>query len=330
MRRLVVALLLAAVLVGACGNSGSDSTSDLKAAPLQPVLFEVSVHVEGWRREDQVEDIFDTHAAGILQLATVAADHEAALTFEFSQVFLDAVATWESDILDRLDGLGHALAIHADVGGRGVPSLEQLVVPLRTMRRQLSNLGYQTTHASGVCSRGPWVEAVLAAGYHTSNGGVAYCGTSMNPTLLTDDQLWLMDCESPQACHGPAPLDDERRMRPFFVQASSDWMVSEATDGLLLVVSESGSTLPCLDGAAQPGSGDCLFDPDDATALAGVVEEYLDGRTLGRHSVLSYSWSIGSIPRVEPVEQLLDAIDVYVAAGQVRWATAHDIGHLLG
>lgn len=348
MRHSVAPLLLTAIMAAACGSAttGSpsitspssttvggaipSSTAEVaETTTVHPLLFEVSIHVEGWQREDEVEDMFDRHVAGILELATIAHDHQALLTFELSQVFMDGVVTWQSDVLDRLDTLGHGIAIHADVGGRGTPNLDALTRPLRAMRRRLAELGFETTHASGVCSRGPWVEALLAAGYTTSNGGVAYCATSMDPGLLREDQLWVLACGTPQECHGPAPIGDGRRMHPFFVTSSENWMVSDAEDGLLLVVSESGSTLPCLDGTAEPGSGQCRLDLDDGQALTLVIEEYLAERTAGRTSVLSYSWSIGSMPEPEPMEQLFSSVDPYVSSGQLQWATAPQVARLI-
>lgn len=81
------------------------------------------------------------------------------------------MVAWNSAILDELTAMGHGFAIHADVGGSGEPTFEQMVLQLRSQVDGLAAAGYSTQHVSGVCSRGRWVEAAAAAGFTSIGGG---------------------------------------------------------------------------------------------------------------------------------------------------------------
>lgn len=164
------------MLLGAIVGAGSPAAAVLNVddvrgvsarADANPLLLGMSIHVEGFQQEARDEDLFDRHVNAITAFAEIARDHGAIATFEFSEVFLDAVVKWNSNVIDDLKAMGHGTAVHADVGGQGEPTLEEMVEDLERQRAKAGPLGVDLRHVSGVCSKGPWVEAVMAAGYRS-------------------------------------------------------------------------------------------------------------------------------------------------------------------
>ena len=292
---------------------------------LSPVLFGISVHVEGWAGEAHHRSKFEAHRDTLLGFAEEVSAGGGVLTFELSELFMDAVEIWDDPIVIQLQRLGHRLAVHADIGGRGVPRHDVLATVLTNQRAKLAGLGVETTHVSGICSRGPWVEAALAAGFTSTGGGVAYCATSMDPEFLGDDAGWIAACRSPAACHGPAPVSDDRRFHPFHADSSANWMISDAVDGLLIIVSESGRPLPCLGMDESPGTGRCEADSTDLDTVIEALDVYVGARNQGLVTALAYSWSLGPVPQDGIGTALVERLRPYVDAGHVTWIGVDEI-----
>jgi len=335
-RCLVAALTVCGLIVSACGSSdmelGRESvdavtsqTEPDEPESIQPLLIAISVHVEGWSQEARNQDMFGIHRDNLLGLAEEVAAGGGVLTFELSDVFMEAVAVWNDDILDQFVALGHSVAVHADAGGSGDPTLAALTETLTQKRQTLADLGIITEHVSGICSAGPWVEAALAAGFTSTNGGVAYCATSMDPELVAPQDQWVFECQSPADCHGAPPVSEDRRYHPFYVDSSTDWMVSEATEGLLVISSESGNSLACLD-RTSPGEDDkCIATEFDLEVVSDTLEEYLAARVPERTTALVYSWSIGNLPEPGFGTELVATFAETVSAGEAIWVGAGEI-----
>ncbi|MDG1410520.1 MAG: hypothetical protein P8L46_07500 [Acidimicrobiales bacterium] len=336
LRWLVAALTVCGLMVSACGSSeielGRESvdTVSSKVVPnepesIQPLLIAISVHVEGWSQEARNQDMFGIHRDNLLGLAEEVAAGGGVLTFELSDVFMEAVAVWNDDILDQFVALGHSVAVHADAGGSGAPTFAALTETLRQKRQTLADLGIVTEHVSGICSTGPWVEAALAAGFTSTNGGVAYCAASMAPELVAPQDQWVFECQSPADCHGAPPVSEDRRYHPFYVDSSTDWMVSEATEGLLVISSESGHSLACLD-RSSPGEDDkCIATEFDLEVVSDTLDEYLAARVPQRTTALVYSWSIGNLPEPGFGAELVATFAETVSAGEAIWVGAGEI-----
>ena len=308
-------------------NLGTQPDTPTPAGQLDPVLFGISIHVEGWDGEVRHRHKFEAHRDAMIRFAEEVSAGGGVLTFELSNSFIEAVAVWDDSVLARLVELGHHLALHADVGGRGRPGYDLLASALGQMRERLSHLGVETTHVSGVCSRGPWVEAALAAGFTSTGGAVAYCATSMDADLLGDNAGWIEACRTPTACHGPPPVEVGRRFHPFHAESSADWMVSDAVDGLLIVVSESGHPLPCLGPGETAGTGACHADMSDLEVVVDAIDLYVDARRHDVITALAYSWSLGPVPADGIGEALVNRLAPYVDTGQITWVGVDDIEH---
>ncbi|MBT5580750.1 MAG: hypothetical protein HOJ56_10605 [Acidimicrobiaceae bacterium] len=336
LRWLVAALTVCGLMVSACGSSemelGRESvdTVSSKVVPnepesIQPLLIAISVHVEGWSQEARNQDMFGIHRDNLLGLAEEVAAGGGVLTFELSDVFMEAVAVWDDDILDQFVALGHSVAVHADAGGSGVPTLAALTETLTQKRQTLAGLGIVTEHVSGICSAGPWVEAALAAGFTSTNGGVAYCATSMDPELVAPQDQWVFECQSPADCHGAPPVSEDRRYHPFYADSSTDWMASEATEGLLVISSESGHSLGCLDRSSSGEDDKCIATEFDLEVVSDTLEEYLAARVPERTTALVYSWSIGNLPEPGFGTELVATFAETVSAGEAIWVGTGEI-----
>ncbi|MFQ5557605.1 MAG: hypothetical protein ACE5GB_08890 [Acidimicrobiales bacterium] len=334
--RAVPVIIAAGLLASACASpfdTGSSAATAIEVqidAPgveprevdIDPLYVSISIHVEGWTMEADDRGAYELHRDGLLQLAHDAADAGAVITFELSQVYMDAVASWDdAAALREIESLGHSIAIHADAGGRGVPTEAGLVADLRHMVDSLARLGFSTPHVSGICSRGPWVEAALGAGFTSASGGVAYCATSLDPAHMPDGYEYLYDCAGPAACHGVPPIPDEQRVHPWLADSSSDWVVTGADSGLAIVPGG-----PDIGDRCEPEP--CARWYEDADVLAFMIDEALELRSDAELAGLALSWSIGSIPEPGQADALFAAVAGHVEAGEVTWAGADTIGQL--
>jgi len=322
-------MLALVLLVTGCFGASATAQAALPLAEVDapatrsdnPLLLGMSIHVEGYRDEATDEAQFIRHVNGITSFAEIAADHGAILTFEFSEVFLDAVAEWDSNVIDDLKAMGHGTGVHADVGGQGDPTLAELVEDLERQRNKAKALGVDVRHVSGVCSRGPWVEAVIEAGYQSNNGPVEFCALSLDPDVVPSD--WdLSGCTNPSVCHGQLKVDQDLLVHPYFIDSSSDFIIPKES-GLVFIIGDSGSTAPCK---AEPEGARCVGNSADIPYIEATLDEYLDARDPDRIAVLSVTWSIGTIPDEAFVDQVFSVYDEAVARGEAQWMSNGDIG----
>jgi hypothetical protein len=342
MRSTRIICVLLALVVAACGFDGVASRDEGTASATSvsitgpaaeeaddgaagPLYLGLSIHVEGWTEEAANRAMFDRHVDGLLMMAEAAATHDAVLTFEFSDVFMDAVRRWDSDVVERLHALGHGTGVHADVGGRGNPTLEELTTELTRMRDKAAAIGAETSHVSGVCSRGPWVEAVIAAGFTSVNGAVEYCATSLDPEVVPEG--WdVEECRSPADCHGQLDVGLDLRIHPYLVDSSADFL-SASEGGVVLMLGNSGEAIDCA--AEEETGARCVGDAEDLPHAEALLEEFIEGRDPLRVAALTMSWSVGSIPSEGFVDAFLAVFDDAVAAGEARWLANGDIAAIV-
>ena len=326
LRRLVAAVgavaATAATLAGgpaaavAHGDGPASRASD-------PLLLGLSIHVEGFRGENRDETLFDRHVTAIMDFAEIASANDAIVTFEFSETFMDGVIAWESTVIDDLKALGQATAVHADVGGQGDPTEEEMVEDLVRQRDKARDLGVDVRHVSGTCSRGPWVEAVIAAGYQSNNGPVEYCALSLDASVLPAD--WdLSGCTTPAVCHGALQVEDTLKVHPYLIDSSADFIIPKES-GLVFMIGDSGSTAVCK---AEESAGRCsgVGDDDDLPYIQDTLDSYLALREPGKVAALSMSWSIGTVPDADFVADYFAVYQPAIDAGEAVWMSNGDIG----
>jgi hypothetical protein len=322
-KQLLVCITVMAGLCAACvpATATTTTTPTTTAEPTPDegaALISLSIHVEGWVLEDEEQAQFDVHVGHLLELATTAHEFGAVLTFELSPDFTRAVTRWSSDVLDTLTGLGHEIAIHADAGGRGTPSLEQLTTELQSQIDLLEATGHTTNHVSGICSRGPWVEAAVAAGFTSVAGGVEYCLTSLLPEYVPEGYEWISGCANPAVCHGPVPVPAEQAAFGWWASSSADWIVDASEGDLLILTGPFEGQLSCFQ---WNEGGSCPDQADNLSTIESMVDEYVElARTGGATTVLPLTDSVGGVPAEGFPEALFTTIDAYVDAGVLQWS----------
>jgi hypothetical protein len=310
----------------ACASSTtlSSPTTTTAISTDQPLLLLISIHVEGWEDENEYPAKFNHHADLILDTAHHAADQQAIFSFELSSTF--ALSPGAPPVVSELLSLGHSVEVHADVGGRGTPNLATLTEQLTAKYRQVSSLGSDPVLVSGICSRGPFVEAAIAAGFSLTTGAVEYCLTALDPSLQPPG-FDPNACPNPSACHGRPPFDLVTRATPWFTSQTQSWVTPDPAGQLLIVIGESGASLPCLAERELTESGQCQADADDITEFARLAEEYatLESAIGDPCCVFSTSWSIGTAPPEGFTTALVSSVSHLVDNGTARWATPSQV-----
>lgn len=312
--------------------ASTPAPSAAHAADPHPLYLSISIHVEGHFEAVFDQATFEKHRDGILDISETAAEHGAIVSFEISPVFVDAIVKWNDPVLTQLLDDGHALGVHADIGGVGEPTRKELTKELKAQKAALEAVaGVEITHLSGICSAGKWIEAAKRAGFRTITGVVAYCMTSLDDEYLSDESAFVADCESPADCHGPPVLGKGKRIHPFYVNSSHDWVKDKKAakkkkrdKSVILIVSEGGSSIDCLT-ETDPS---CIPTPADALVAAAAVDEYLGDYKPKKVGVLSWSWSVGRIPPGAFNDVLFSMLNDAIADADVVWASPEDINDI--
>ncbi len=289
-----------------------------------PTLLTISIHVEGWPSEQQNPVKFNQHAAIIIQMAQEAYAAGAVFSFELSSQF--AMSPNAQAVVNDLLALGHGVEVHADVGGIGLPSLEELTDQLTRKYRQLEALGVTPVLVSGICSRGPFVEAALSAGFFMTTGVIEYCLTSLDQQYQPEG--WDIDsCVSPAECHGNPGFTIPMKARPWKTSSSASWINPDPNGGLMIVIGESGSTVKCLAEVNVMASG-CQYENDDIRKYAELAERYVlhsEENNENRCCVFSASMSVGSALPEGYITDLVRSVSWLIDEGRARWATPTQI-----
>ena len=338
-KKLLLITSIAILLLG-CSSPSSNSIQN-KEKPSEPpsaielavthapqvddvTFFTMSVHVEGWKEENKNPEKFDRHAEIILDVAHEAHNAGAIFSFELSSEF--AISSGAKEVVDELVSLGHAIEVHADVGGVGTPSLERLTEQLSTKFSQIHSLGITPILVSGICSRGPFVEAALSAGYLMTTGVVEYCLTSLDVEYHPEG--WnIDDCPSPSKCHGNPGFSISQKATPWYTSSSRSWTVPETDADFLIVIGESGATIKCLAEDDARSSG-CEYNTKDIDKYAQLAESYVlhgEQSNESRCCVFSTTISIGESPPEGFISNLLRSVSLLVDNGRAEWQTPRQI-----
>ena len=280
----------------------------------------MSVHVEGWKGENKNTEKFDRHSQIIIDVAHEAHQAGAVFSFELSSEF--ATSSGAKGVVDELLSLGHAIEVHADVGGVGTPSLEELTRQLSVKYEQVQSLGVTPILVSGICSKGPFVEAALSAGYRITTGVVEYCLTSLD--VSHHPKGWNIDeCPSPSECHGNLGFSISRKATPWSTSSSENWTIPNSDGGLLIVVGESGATIKCL-AEDDIGSNGCEYSFEDINEYARLAESYVlygEESNDKRCCIFATTISVGGSPPEGFISELVSSISFLVDSGRAKWRT---------
>ncbi len=303
----------------------STTTTTVAAPAVDPLMLNISIHVEGHQSEATNEDEYWMHAGEVREVADAAYAAGVTLSFEVSTYFVEAAATWGDTVLTDLVAQGHAVGVHADLD---TTNARVFVETLIDMREALAAAGIETTFLSGICSPGPWVEAAIDAGYDAVSGIVEYCLLSMPQELWPAGKEHVAECGDASECHGAVYESAAEAINPIHTSSSADWLTDDP-DGELMVIVGGANSVHCLaeDAAAADGrhEGRCTSADDDIPLFLDVVEEYLAARQPGEVNVLTFTWSIGNNTTAEFATDLFAAVAAEFEASEIAWSTIADI-----
>ncbi len=292
-----------------------------------PVLYlGMMIHLEGWFAEVDNEDSFNDHATATRALASTLEQYGAKGTFEAGPEFVRGSSNWNDNILGELAAAGHGVGVHADVGGnveRESLDQESMAEILREMKFDFEKAsGVEAQHVSGICSTLDWVEAAIQAGYQFTTGGVAYCVMSMPEEERPEE---FRDCVNPGLCHDVFPTEVEDRINPWRMSTGDDWLEHDS-EGELVYLASDGLLYGYDKINEEIGSNEPMTQ-EDVDGFIVALEESLAAVEEDQINMMYVSWSIGNASRATSpaIETWLQAVEPYVNAGLVEWATLPEV-----
>ncbi len=309
MRRVIISLIvLGALLLPGCSGivpiTVPSIPGDRPAVETQEVLnLGIMVHLEGWN--DGVDEAsFERHAALLRDYATLFEQYGAKLTLE-SKEMTEGAIRWHDNVLLEMENRGHAIGVHADVGGSRKDSTGKMEADLARMKSQLESLGVTVRHVSGVNSHCDWVTATADAGFEFVTGVVSYALLSLPPR---ERPITIPDNARPGEFHEAYPFNMEGRLHPWRAENGSNW-ISDTPNGRIVIIPSGGglaySYEEAQDKAEQSGTQDFTIESDKST------QPY----------TYYVAWSFGKALDIGLVEQWLQVVNKYVVSGKVQWRT---------
>jgi hypothetical protein len=283
------------------------------------------IHLEGWPL-DENEQVLTRYEDIVLDYADLFEQYGAKLTLETNNT-ADAILQYEGrhNFLLALQERGHAVGVHADLGGRPGLSYNRFVTQLQQMKRNQETLGLDVRHVSGICSYLDWVSAAVEAGFESASSSVAYCYSSMPEE---DRPEAYRDCPNPAACHQFVPESLASRLQPWRAVDGSNWP-EHNPDGQLVLFPSSG-TLNCFteNRTASESFTSCDFVQDDIDNFMIELNEALSIIQPDQANTYYVVWSLGGQLNTFLLEQWLQAIDTLVQSGEVVWRTLPEMADL--
>ncbi len=329
------------VLLASCGGEGPASVDggpdatigDAAVAPDGPaappeadgavaevnatLALSLTVHLEGHNTSGR--EMFDRYVANIDERATLFERYGAVLTLETKELTEGSERHGENPLAMWAER-GHAVGVHADIGGRDDPSLTtaSMSAMLQSLRERNQALGLNIEHVSGVCAAVDWVEAVRAAGFIAVTGAVDWCLKSLP---LSEQPSHVQACTNAAECHDPYPSELAEQLVLRRMASGATW-TSHHPEGPVILVPSTG-TLSCR---AEARSGEespthCAFDMADVDAVLADIEEAVGLAQPGRINSFLMVWSFGQAYSVRVLESMLQRMGEVVERGDARWVT---------
>lgn len=328
---LPVLLLFLAPLVG-CGsvNSGqavtvpADSSTQAAASTSSGILYVgVMVHIEGYQNESNNKAMFDEHAAMVREYAEIFERNGARLTLEASPEFVQGCINFGDNVLAELAARGHAVGLHADLGGEPGLTQETFTSRLGQMKKQIESLGVPVRHVSGIVSPLDWVKAVGDTGFKFVDGIVEYAVKSLSPENVPAEYQQALAARSPREAHGTIPYELADRMHPWRMESGSNWLTASPSGAVVIIPGSSGVT---MNNAAEAAAGQSSttripITDEDIGAFKNQVAQALALVDPGKVNVFYQAWSVGKRQDAEMVARWASSLKQYVDSGQVQWKT---------
>ena len=296
--------------------SPTSSPVDIPKGDEKVLYLGIMVHLEHWDDEGNQTE-FEEHVQLIREYADLFEAYGAKLTLE-SKELTEGIIQWGDNVLLEMEKRGHGVGVHADVGGYPAYECDRVPVVLQDKKDRLDSLGVRVRHISGIASHCDWVTAAVETGYEFTTGQVAYSLMSM-----PEDQRpgKFRHCQSALKCHDVFPTRIEDRIHPWRMRSGEDWLTHDPEGELVMLASSQG--LACMEEEilGTPGKG-CTFQGKDIDLFLKELEKALAVSEPGMINIYYVWWSIGEqILDKALVEEWLQALEPYLASGQVEWKT---------
>ena len=285
------------------------------------LMVGMTFHLEGWKWRKS--EVFQRYVQKLNEIADLFDRYGARMTIEARDEFTQAVEQNGHPILEELQNSGHAIGLHADLGGNRELmkfTQERFVKRLQNYRSRLQglSLALDVLHVSGICSHLDWVSAAADAKFKAVTGGVGYCASSL-PKFRRPAQF--RDCQKAEDCHQIYPRKLRRRIYPWRMQEGSNWD-QDHSDGRVIMIPSSGA-LPCFAESRQSYESytRCEFSSDDIQAYQKELQRVASFPATGKVRTHYVVWSFGSLPNLNLLEQWLKVVQRLESKGLVQWAT---------
>lgn len=294
----------------------------LACSPLRPppdpvVKLTLAVHLEAIPVLTE-EQAFRDQADELRRYGDQFSAHGAVLTLDAKDL-IGGMTRWDDPVLLELQDQGHAIGIHADVGGQLDTTQAELEADLIRLREALAKQGVDAVHVSGVCSHLDWVSGAQAAGFSAVTDTVEYCLKSLDAP-----PAYIQDCETPSACHHPFPGRVAEQIDPWLAEDGGTWL-EPANEGLMIL--PAAGNLSCLDEqlSGDRPQGACVFDEADLEAFRYLLNASYAHAQPGRLNHLGIVWSYGQLLNRGLLAEWLSEIDHHVAEGNVVWTSVPEL-----
>jgi len=276
----------------------------------------IMVHIEGW--SDKVPKVYLEHSQGLENYAKIFEKHSAKMTIESGEDFMTGSAKANDNILAKLEERGHAIGLHADVGGRtNETNQADFATELIRLKTKLEGLGVTVRHVSGICSDLDWVKAANDAGFKFVTGISGFCAKSLSP--IPAEYANLKTCKTAAECHEVIPSDPEDRIHPWYMESGRNWLMP-AKSGLVAL--PGGGGLSCREEAqTNTGAIKCDLTQKDLDLVMTDINATLKLTDPNQINIFYLAWSYGSKIDEVLLEKWLTEMDKLVDAGKIEWKT---------
>ena len=297
---------------------GCSATMEKNSLSRNKVLnFGVMVHLEGWN-DGADEARFRQHAELLREYATLFEKYGAKLTLE-SKEMTEGAIRWNDNVLLEMEKRGHAIGVHADVGGSRNDTYVQMTQKLTVMKSKLESLGVNVRHVSGIVSHLDWVSAAAETGYKFVTGTVAYALLSLPPEKRP---ITIPDNATPAAFHQSYPFTLDGRISPWTAESGLNWLDDSPNGKIVIIPSGGGLSMTYEETqniTAKPGQKE--FTLEDINALENELNTIFGYMTSDKVYTYYVSWSLGGTLDKAVLESWLQMVNKYVDSGKIQWKT---------
>jgi hypothetical protein len=285
------------------------------------LLMGIMVHLEGWN-DDADQAQFNRHASLLREYASLFEKYGAKLTLE-SKEMTEGSIRWGDNVLLEMRQRGHAIGVHADVGGSKKDTLTNMKMKLANMKSRLESQGLTVRHVSGIVSHCDWVTAAAETGYKFVTGTVAYGLLSLPPEKRP---IVIPENATPAMFHQPYPFALQDRLNPWRAENGTDW-IDDSPQGKVVIIPSGGGLHFAFEESqgSTRQAGQAEFTLEDISAFERDLKTILAQVRSDKIYTYHLSWSFGQVLDKSLLEKWLQMIQQYVDQGKIQWKTLPEV-----